>query len=49
MDHPGVLIDKQMHLRDKGLVAETVSNLLEEHGDELEQNVAFISSFYGRF
>lgn len=49
MDHSGILIDKKMHLRDKGLVAETVSSLLEEHGDELEQNVAFISNFYGRF
>lgn len=49
MDHPGILIDKQMHLRDKRLVAETVSNLLTEHGDKLEENVAFISNFYGRF
>lgn len=49
MEHPGVLIDKQMHLRDKSLVAETVSNLLQEHEEELAENVVFISNFYGRF
>mgnify|MGYP006295932421 CR=1 FL=1 len=49
MDHLGVLIDKKMHLRDKSLVAKTVSNLLQEHEEELEENVVFISNYYGRF
>ena len=49
MDHLGVLIDKKMHLRDKSLVEKTVSNLLQEHEEELEENVVFISNYYGRF
>ncbi len=49
VDHPGILIDKQMHLRDRVLVAETVSNILDEHQGELQDNVVFISNFYGRF
>lgn len=48
LEHPGILIDKQMHLRDKSLVAETVESILERHGDNLEDNVVFISNFYGR-
>jgi len=49
LEHPGILIDKQMHLRDKALVAETVSSILEKHGEALENNVVFVSNFYGRF
>lgn len=49
VDHPGILIDKQMHLRNRVLVAETVSNILDEYQGELQDNVVFISNFYGRF
>jgi len=45
MDHPGILIDKQMHLRDKSLVAETVSNILDQHQEEIQDNVVFVSNF----
>jgi len=49
MNHPGILIDKQMHLKDKGLVTDTISSLIEEHQEELEDHVYFMSNFYGRF
>lgn len=49
MEHPGVLIDKQMHLRDKSLVAETVADMLERYDGEIRGNVLFVSNFYGRF
>lgn len=46
--HPGILIDKEMHLRDRSLVADTVKDMLNEIGDELENNVWWVSEFYGR-
>jgi len=49
IDHPGILIDKQMHLRDKSLVAETISSILQQYEEELQDSVIFVSSFYGRF
>lgn len=49
ISHPGIMIDKQMHLRNRSLVAETVLGILEKYGSELEDNPVFISDFYGRF
>lgn len=47
--HPGILIDGQMHLRDRTLVADTVKGIIEKYSEELEDEVIFISGFYGRF
>lgn len=49
MEHPGILIDKYMHLRDRELVSETVKGILDESSEILEDNVLYISNFYGRF
>lgn len=49
MDHHGIMIDKHMHLRDRTLVARTVAQILQNYSRLLENDVVFLSSFYGRF
>ncbi len=49
LDHYGILVDKQLHLRDRKLVAHTISSINEKHRDHLNNNIIFISNFYGRF
>ncbi|MFB6100660.1 MAG: DUF5615 family PIN-like protein [Candidatus Nanohalobium sp.] len=50
LDHLGVLLDKQMHLRkDTDLVAKTVKYMIEEIPEEdLSNSVWYLSNFYGR-
>lgn len=49
MEHAGIMIDKYLHLRDRKLVAETVKGMLKLGPSHLENNVLYISNFYGRF
>lgn len=49
MEHFGIMIDKYMHLRDRKLVAKTMSGILEEGSKLLKNNILYISNFYGRF
>lgn len=50
VDHPGILMDKQMHLReDVDLVAETIKSMMENISEEdLSNNVWYVSDYYGR-
>lgn len=50
LDHPGIILDKQMHLRkDFDLVANTIKEMLEEIGEEnLRGEVCYLSGYYGR-
>jgi predicted nuclease of predicted toxin-antitoxin system len=50
LNHCGILMDKQMHLRkDTDLVADTVKHMLEEIPEEdLSNSVWYLSNFYGR-
>lgn len=47
MEHYGILLDKQLHLRDGQLVAETVDYVLQEYGGEIENELVYLSNFYG--
>ncbi|MFB6199796.1 MAG: DUF5615 family PIN-like protein [Candidatus Nanohaloarchaea archaeon] len=47
--HPGILMDKQLHLReDFEMVAETIEMVLEQFSENLSDNVWYLSEFYGR-
>lgn len=50
VDHPGILLDKQMHLReDIELVTETIKSMLENIPEaDLSNNVWYVSDYYGR-
>lgn len=50
LDHPGILMDKKMHLRENtDLVAETISRMLKEISEgNLENSVWYLSDYYGR-
>lgn len=48
LEHPGIMIDKEMHLRDRKLVAETICSILNRHKREFKNAVVFISNFFGR-
>ena len=47
MQHYGILLDKQLHLRDGQLVAETASHVLEEYQDQIKNELVYLSNFYG--
>lgn len=50
IEHFGILIDNQMHLRDWNLVADTIKRILENIAKEdLRNNVWRVSDYYGVF
>ncbi len=50
LEHFGILIDNQMHLRDWNLVADTIKEMLENiPKEDLEDNVWRVSDYYGVF
>lgn len=46
LEHPGIYIDKNMHRRDPEIVADTVTEILQNSSQYRDQ-VIFISNFYG--
>ena len=46
LEHPGIYIDKNMHRRDPQIVADTVTEILQNSSQYRDQ-VIFISNFYG--
>jgi len=50
IEHFGILIDNQMHLRDWNLVADTIKEMLENiPKEDLRNNVWRVSDYYGVF
>ena len=50
LEHFGILIDNQMHLRDWNLVADTIKAMLENiPKEDLRDNVWRVSDYYGVF
>ena len=46
LEHPGIYIDKNMHRRDPEIVANTVTEILQNSSQYRDQ-IIFISNFYG--
>lgn len=50
LEHFGILIDNQMHLRDWNLVADTIKEMLENiPKEDLRNNIWRVSDYYGVF
>ena len=50
LEHFGILIDNQMHLRDWNLVADTIKAMLEKiPKEDLRNNIWRVSDYYGVF
>lgn len=50
LEHPGILLDKQMHLRkDTEMVAQTIKKLIKQIPEkDLKNSTWYVSNYYGR-